>query len=173
MGRDIHVKILQRKDDKTYCEIAPYIYNIETNSLQNVSDRMAYCDRNYDLFDALNNSEKPFSCRGIFEEAPKDVVDYFSQDYLYGVTYFDWCELVMFAQTPLATVFEDIGYEYIDKDPKDYPRRNVVQPWVDSIRVVLDMYEVYWPHPGEIIIQIAFDCQEGLKCRPQTLCQRQ
>ena len=159
MGRDIHVKILKKNDDKSYCEIAPYAYNIETNEFENVSDRMAYCDRNYDLFDALNNSEQPFSCRGVFEEAPKDVVDYFSQDYLYGVTYFDWCELVMFAQTPLATVPEEIDYiEDVDEALKDWPRRNVVQPWVNSLHTVLDMYEVYWPHPGEIIIQIAFDC---------------
>ena len=159
MGRDISVKILQKNDDKSYREIAPYAYNPETNEFEDVSFRMAYCRRDYDLFDVLGNNDQPYSCRGIFEDAPKEVVEYFSNyDSFYGVTYFDWCELIMFAQTPLATVFEDIDYEYIDKDPKDYPRRNVVQPWVDSLRIVLDMYEIYWPQPGEIIVQIGFSC---------------
>lgn len=159
MGRDISVKILQKNSDKSYREIAPYAYNPETNKFEDVSYRMAYCRRDYDLFDVLNDNGQAYSCRGIFEDAPKEVVEYFYHcDNFYGVTYFDWCELIMFAQTPLATVLEDIDCEYIDKDPKDCPRRNVVQPWIDSLHVVLDMYEVYWPQPGEIIIQIGFSC---------------
>lgn len=160
MGRDISVKILQKNNDKSYREIAPYAYNPETNEFENVFYCMAYCKRDYDLFDVLNDNDQVYSCRGIFEDAPKEVVEYFLHcDNFYGITYFDWCELIMFAQTPLATVPEEIDYiEDVDEALKDWPRRNVVQPWVDSLRVVLDMYEVYCPQPGEIIIQIGFSC---------------
>lgn len=161
MGRDIHVKILMKDEgSNTYREIAPYAYDFKKCEFVDVSWRMPYCDRNYELFDVLNSSDRLFCNRGVVEGCPEVIENYFLPDNgLYGVTYIDWCELVMFAQTQGAFIIDDTAdFDYDEKPIEEWPRKNVVQPWVDNLRVVLDMYEVYCPHPGDIIIQIGFDC---------------
>ena len=158
MGRDIHVKILMKDEDSnTYREIAPYAYDFEKCEFIDVSWRMSYCDRNYELFEVLNSSDRLFYNRGVVADCPEVIKNFFKD--LYDITYIDWCELVMFAQTPGAMAIDDTAdFDYDEKPVEEWPRKNVVQHWVDRLRVVLDMYEVYCPRPGDIIIQIGFDC---------------
>lgn len=161
MGTDIHVKILHKVDGITYEHLTLF-----TSDNKDISWRAPYCNRNYPLFGLLAGTRHEATAmvplRGIFEHCPstaiedwfisqKDVDEGFSanmlgEKYVYDETWYDWCELVALSQTNAAIAFDYDGEPY-----------NPVIPWIEQLRFVLDCYEIYYPKPGEIIIQIAFD----------------
>ena len=157
MGTDIHVKLLH-KTDNGYEEI----YLCDKNG-KNISYRLNYENRNYDRFNVLcgvrGSGSGLISNRGLFEGTPQEIKDKYEETGYYGATHADWNELVALARTPEAYVVDYWADEDDDDDEdKPLPKMNVLQPWVDSMRVVLDAYGIYYPKPGEVIVDIYFDC---------------
>lgn len=161
MGTDIHVKILHKQKNGEYKNLVLF-----TDNGKEVSWRAPYCNRNYILFGLLagvrGEATEMVPLRGLFDGCPaKAIEDWFitqedinegfsvnmlGNKYVFDETWYDWCELVALSNTNAA-----ISYDY---DGEPY---NPVKPWIEQLRFVLDCYEIYYPQPGDVIIQIAFD----------------
>lgn len=159
MGVDIHVYILHKTNDG-YEELK--LYKLEDGKLANIYP--SYEDRNYALFDVLADAGRGrgedcgalVSPRGIFEEAPQFVKDKYNETYFYDATYYDWTELNAWAETSKVMV-PHYDFESDDEEVK-ITRYNVLQPWLNDISFVLNAYGLWYPKPGEIVIQVWFDC---------------
>lgn len=152
MGTDIHVNILHRKKDNSFEDLR--IYNKDG---EDITWRCSFNDRNYILFGKLAGvryCEEPLvPVRGLYWGLPQDVVDkYNDPDYcMYGASWYDFTELVAFKDSPRA-IEED---EYEDGHIE---RWNPVRTWVERLEDYLELFGIYYPYPGEVIISIMFDC---------------
>ena len=147
MGIDIHVKILHRTEDGNYEYLS--VYDKAGNDL---GTRAPYCARHSVLFEVLRH-DLPARERGLFPHFPEEArEDYMEDDW--GFTWFDWCELSAYAENP--------KYFYPDDDWDEEgnlieKRVDVLSPWVEEMRFVLGLYNIWWPNPGDVIVQIWFD----------------
>ena len=104
-----------------------------------LSYELPYNERDYALFeyfDIMVYNDFPY--RGVFPQAPTSTLLEVESKYCYNYTYFDWVELLAMA--------------------KNTEPDNPLRSWVHKIAYVFDCYEIYDFKPGDIIIQISFDC---------------
>lgn len=121
---------------------------------------MIFDNRDYELFGRLagvRSCVKPFVYpRGIPDDASEETRKLYDGCDYHDATWYDYCELNLYAQTDGAYVVEE---EY-DDECGSYEIAdvwNVVRPYVDKIDMLLDAYGIYYPKPGEVRIVIWFD----------------
>ena len=146
MGTDIHVHVLKREKDNTFTELK--VFDNEGND---VTWRMPYNDRNYDRFGVLAGlrvagAQPIVPLRGLFWGLPQNIINEFNKGWYHSPTWFDYVELEALAKTPEAIV------EWDDDD-----KYNVLDGFVGSISTLLQLYGIYSPYPGEIIVFMMFD----------------
>ncbi len=151
MGTDIHVNVLHRQSDGSY-----KILNVYDENGNEITYRMRFNDRNYALFGKLagvRSWEDPIvEPRGLFYGLPADVVEHYDNaDYGYHTpTWFDYVELQALSRTP------DAMSHYDDEDDDD-PGVNILGRFVDDIGFLLNMFNIWYPKPGEVIVSVWFD----------------
>lgn len=82
--------------------------------------------------------------------------EYRNGEWYFGETWYDYCELNLYADTNKAFENEEVydvnsGTYYVTN------KYNVVRPFVDTIDMILEAYGIYYPKPGEVRIVIWFD----------------
>lgn len=138
MGVDIHTQIFA-KTETGWEELK--VYAMVNGKMEDRTSYAPYNDRNYDLFDVLEGLD----CRGMWEDMPQESKEYHlyeGQYWTYKHSWFDWCELVALAKTDEAL---------------DYKGENLLAPWIDQMRFVLEVYGLWYVKPGEVMVCIAFD----------------
>lgn len=117
--------------------------------------------RNYELFGKLagiRSIEEPFVYpRGLPDDLSDEVKkEYGNGEWYFGETWYDYCELNLYADTNKAFENEEV----YDADNGTYyvtNKYNVVRPFIDTIDMILEAYGIYYPKPGEVRIVIWFD----------------
>lgn len=168
MGVDINTHIFRRMEDGSYKELILYKSVGADVGYMPLNWQLPYNNRDYALFDVLAGTgrgragidEPIVPPRGAFPDAPQSEELDGEAQWNYGYTYFDWCELKAFSESPKAEIVDwdevDI-YEDETYDTDKLPRRNVLKPWLQDLGFVLECYGAYYPRPGEIIIQVSFN----------------
>lgn len=117
--------------------------------------------RNSSLFSRLAGFglEEPFVYpRGL----PDDLSDetklrHGSGNWFFDETWYDYCELSLYADTDKAFT-EELEYDVGSDEYVVVDKCNVVRPFVDKIDLILEAYDIYCPKPGEVRIIMWFDC---------------
>lgn len=164
MGTDIHVDVQQFDEKKGVWKSLKLYVKKENESGEEVLEPSNYFleYRNYELFDKLAGARTCFSDSDSLVPPrgyPRDYDGELTEDaeWLHSKTWYDYIELKALARTPEAYVTK---YNFDEEDEEGNPveeKVNVVQPWVDNIDILLDMYFVYPQQPGDVRIVIAFD----------------
>lgn len=153
MGTDIHTHIFHRTADGSYEELITYVFM--NGEFKPITWQAPYNDRNYFLFDVLcgygcgvADIDEPLvqRMRGKFPFAPQSAELDEEDNYCWGFHYFDWTELVALSNGVGCPIESDEAAKF-----------RIVKEWIHKMRFVLDCYGIYYPDPGEIIIQICFD----------------
>lgn len=141
MGCDIHVYVLKKQKDGTVKELKLYTDDGVKASIGE--------NRNYALFSKLagvRGYEKPISAgySGLMFGLPENIIKDFED--CHTPRFFSWGELVLSAK------YEGLVEENDIFDGKEY---NIVEEWLDKLRIILDAYYIF--DIENIYVQIFFD----------------
>ena len=160
MGTDIHTNIEVRNHTTGKYERKALYAKKDDGSYEEAWQLLD--DRNYHLFGKLagvRSYDFPFvSPRGLPDDPSDETLELYEKerDWIHNVTWYDYCELSLYAAGEHAYV-DDVEYDEENKEYVTTDRYNVVEPYLNSIRMVLESYEVYYPRPGDARIVIWFD----------------
>lgn len=159
LGCDIHAFVEAFNKENKRWERKTLYYKDKNGEFQEAWTLLG--DRNYELFSRLvgvRGSGEPFVYpRGVPDDLSEEVSkEYCAYNDWHNVTWYDYCELKLYADTDRAFVEDEI-YD-IDKDEYVVDDRwNVVRPFIDTIDIILEAYGIYCPKPGEVRIVMWFD----------------
>lgn len=159
MGCDIHVFVEAFNKENKQWERKALYYKDKNGEFQEAWTLLE--NRNYELFSRLagvRGSGESFVCpRGV----PDDMSEEISKEYSsycdwHSATWYDYCELNLYADTDKAFV-DDYVYNLDNDEYEVDDRWNIVRPFVDTIDKIIEAYGIYYPKPGEVRIVMWFD----------------